>query len=52
LGVREGILITDLSKKKLSWEPSMKLEEGLRKTYIWIEELKKVSKNGLEEKIL
>ena len=36
LGVRGRNSDNNLMRKKLSWEPKMKLEEGLEKTYKWI----------------
>jgi GDP-D-mannose 3', 5'-epimerase len=37
LGVRGRNSDNDLIRTKLGWEPRMRLEEGLRKTYPWIE---------------
>jgi len=36
-----------LIKKELGWEPSIKIEEGLRKTYFWIKgEIEREEKEG------
>jgi len=44
-GVRGRNADLTLMKKVLGWEPSVSLEEGLEKTYIWIkEQLKKTSR--------
>ncbi|HXF90370.1 MAG TPA: NAD-dependent epimerase/dehydratase family protein [Candidatus Nitrosotenuis sp.] len=46
-GVRGRNADLTLMKKVLGWEPSVSLEEGLEKTYIWIkEQLKKTGRIG------
>lgn len=44
LGVRGRNSDNHLLREKLGWEPSMKLEDGLRKTYAWI--LEQAKKTG------
>ncbi len=46
-GVRGRTSDNRLIKEKLGWEPKFSLKEGLRKTYLWIEEQ---VKNSLEKK--
>jgi nucleoside-diphosphate-sugar epimerase len=44
LGVRGRNSDNRLIKERLGWKPTISLREGLRKTYLWIEEqVKKVS---------
>ena len=38
LGVRGRNSNNDLVREKLGWDYSQSLEEGIRKTYFWIEE--------------
>jgi nucleoside-diphosphate-sugar epimerase len=38
LGVRGRRSDNDLVYKKLNWKPARPLEEGMRRTYAWIEE--------------
>ena len=38
LGVRGRNSNNDLVREKLGWDYSQSLEEGIRKTYIWIQE--------------
>ncbi len=45
-GVRGRNSDNRLIRKKLGWEPKMKLEEGLRMTYKWIEEQVKKDQNN------
>ena len=37
LGVRGRNSDNKLMREKLSWEPKMRLKEGLAKTYVWID---------------
>lgn len=46
LGVRGRSSDNTLIKSKLNWEPSTKLEDGLKKTYVWIEEQIKNSESA------
>jgi len=43
LGVRGRNSHNKLIKEKLGWEPTMKLKDGLRKTYEWINEQVKIN---------
>ena len=36
LGVRGRNSDNNLIKAELGWEPTMRLEEGIKKTYLWI----------------
>ena len=40
-GAMKKILIAEKMKKKLNWEPSTKLEDGIKKTVEWYEKNKK-----------
>ncbi len=44
LGVRGRSSDNRLIKEKLGWQPTAKLEDGLRSTYIWIEKQVKAKK--------
>jgi nucleoside-diphosphate-sugar epimerase len=46
-GVRGRNADLTLAKKVLGWEPQISLEEGLKKTYKWIEMMVKMEKNRL-----
>lgn len=49
LGVRGRNSDNKLLRKKLGWEPKMKLREGLKKTYRWIEKQVRINhKNNYE----
>ena len=50
LGVRGRNSDNRLLKKTLKWEPKMKLREGLRKTYEWVDEQIKNKKSGNKTK--
>jgi nucleoside-diphosphate-sugar epimerase len=50
LGVRGRNSDNRLIREKLGWEPTISLEEGLKKTYPWIEEqVRKANLNQVEE---
>jgi nucleoside-diphosphate-sugar epimerase len=46
-GVRGRNADITLTRKVLGWEPKVSLEEGLARTYEWIEE--QVGKDGIED---
>lgn len=46
LGVRGRNSDNKLIKEKLNWAPSAKLEDGIRKTYEWIDHQVQINKNG------
>jgi len=47
MGVRGRNSNNVLIRKKLGWEPSIKIEDGLRKTYFWIKgEIEREAKEG------
>ena len=46
LGVRGRNSNNDLIRKELGWDYSQTLEEGIRKTYNWIQEQIKKQENG------
>merc|ERR1712127_1012553 len=47
MGVRGRNSNNVLIKKELGWEPSIKIEDGLRKTYFWIKgEIEREAKEG------
>ena len=48
LGVRGRNSDNTLIFEKLGWRPSKPLEEGLKKTYLWIEKQVKKAKSGLQ----
>jgi nucleoside-diphosphate-sugar epimerase len=45
LGVRGRNSQNDLVREKLGWDYSMTLQEGIKKTYIWIKEQNSSEKN-------
>jgi len=50
MGVRGRNSNNALIREKLGWEPSIKIEEGLKKTYFWIKgELEKLQKEGSDK---
>ena len=47
MGVRGRTSNNELIKKELGWEPTIRIEEGLKKTYFWIkEEIETQKKDG------
>jgi len=47
MGVRGRTSNNELIKKELGWEPTIPIEEGLKKTYFWIKgEIEKQEKDG------
>lgn len=50
LGVRGRNSHNELVKEKLGWAPKLPLKEGLRETYLWIEEQVKGLSNKLPQK--
>jgi GDP-D-mannose 3',5'-epimerase len=47
MGVRGRTSNNELIKEKLGWEPTIQIEEGLKKTYFWIKgEIEQKQKDG------